>query len=643
MYCNLNFVSSLGCTSLMLLLLIGTPVLPQTKTWYFGENTGVDFSQFPPQGIDGPLSTNEGCAAVTNLNGKVIFSTDGSRIYDGLNNPIQAGLMGDKSSTHSAIIVPHPANPCERFLVFTVGSAESKNLNSGLHVTEIIAAGGNLKVSQPVKLHSMSTEKLAATTDHGKGYWLVSHDYIDTLDPAHPERGKRFYAYHVTPNTSLNNLVPVISVTGTPHSGTSPFGGNYWNSIGQMKFSKEGDKLALALYARATIDLLQFDKSSGRLFQLTRIDQFHQDQPGINIYGVEFSPNGNILYASTGYVNPTTYGRVWGFDIHTNTPNLIWDSKVEVAAWLSSNQNKYPYGALQMGPDNAIYVARNKMPFLDRISNPNDLSAPQYVQQAIALTDTCHLGLPTAIKSVDCSNSAWPCSNFAVDISVDTALCPGDSLKLGFDSVPGFQYRWNTGSRKASIYGQAGMEYRVGVTDTMGCYGTSFFTIPLSLDLTELKIPDDTALCSESRNTLSFAYPGVNYKWEDGSTYEYAPQSSEDVSVEFYSTCDTLQRIIHARVENCSCRMSIPNAFTPDRDNLNDNFELKAPCPLERYILQIYNRWGEKVFESRDINHSWNGRVGNRRGEPGVYVFKLEYEAPLSDPVYRQGSLTLLR
>lgn len=614
----------------------------QTKTWYFGEGTGVDFTQSPPAGIDGPIFTNEGCATVTNPRGKVIFSTDGENVYDAQGVKVFSGLKGDISSTHSAIIIPHPANPCERFFVFTVGSAENQSLNRGLQVCEIVSSGANLQISASTKLHENTTEKLAATPDGAGGYWLISHDYIDTAD-ALSARGRRFFAYHVTSNSSLTNLTPVISIAGTMHEGASPFGGNYWNTIGQMKFNKEGDKLALALYARAVVDIFHFEKSSGRFHFLTKIDQFQQSYPGTNVYGLEFSPNGRVLYVSTGYVNPTSYGYVWGFSMDGINSNTMWNNRQEVVRVLSIDQNKYPFGALQLGPDNAIYIARNKEPFLDKIMDPDNHSDPHYIAEAISLTDTCRLGLPTTIKSVDCSNSAWPCSYFDVDISVDTSLCEEDSLKLGFDPQPGFLYRWNTGARTSFIYGKAGQEYRVGVTDTAGCYATSFFTIPKAEDLMDLKVPEDTSFCREVRNSLSFAYPGVKYKWQDGSTYEYSIDQSEDVGVEFYSSCDTLMRIIHAELEDCSCDIHIPNAFTPNRDYVNDQFILKAPCPLEYYRLEIFNRWGEKVFESNDVNDSWDGTIGSKPAKPDTYLYLLEYESPHSDPVYEKGALTLLK
>ncbi len=621
---------------------LSTTIIAQSKTWYFGDHAGVDFSKIPAQPVDGPILTNEGCAVVTNARGNTLFSTDGRTIYNASGTPVYSGLEGDISSTHSAIIIPHPKNPCERFFVFTVGSAESQSLNAGLHVVEVELINGQINVSKSRRLHGNSTEKLAATPDGDGGYWVISHDYIDTAEAQNPQ-GRRFYAYHITSLTVLNSIYAEVKATGSVHEGTSPFGGNYWNSIGQMKFNEEGDMLALVLYEKAVVEIFRFDKKTGTLYFITRLDQFRQDYPGVSLYGLEFSPGGSVLYASTGYISPGQFSYVWSFDLSVMNPVTIWKSRKEVAVEISTNQNKYPYGALQMGPDQAIYIARNSQPFLDRINSPDNFANPGYQVEAIILNDTCRLGLPTLVKSPDCSNGAWPCSYFTVDISMDTVLCEEDSLKLGFDSIPGYTYRWNTGAKTASIYGRAGQEYRVGVTDTAGCYATSFFTIPRANRVDEIDVPMDTILCAEARNSLSFAIPGVKYKWQNGSTYEYSLEYTEDVEVEFYSSCDTVQKLIHAQLNDCSCEIAIPTAFTPDNDRLNDFYELKAPCPLDHFYLQIFNRWGEKVFESNSIDNSWNGHIGSKPAKADTYLLLLEYESPLSDPVYIQKGITLVR
>ncbi len=83
----------------------------------------------------------------------------------------------------------------------------------------------------------------------------------------------------------------------------------------------------------------------------------------------------------------------------------------------------------------------------------------------------------------------------------------------------------------------------------------------------------------------------------------------------------------------------IPNTFTPNGDGLNDFFTPSLFRPCDTYELTIFNRWGEKVFESNDVAHmEWDGRY---KGEPmpdDVYVYLLT-----GNGMYRNGTISIIR
>jgi gliding motility-associated-like protein len=69
----------------------------------------------------------------------------------------------------------------------------------------------------------------------------------------------------------------------------------------------------------------------------------------------------------------------------------------------------------------------------------------------------------------------------------------------------------------------------------------------------------------------------------------------------------------------------IPNAFTPDGDGINDVFGVTGP-PAERFLLQVYNRWGQLVFETENINERWMGnhQSGTHFVPDGVFVYLMK-------------------
>lgn len=102
-------------------------------------------------------------------------------------------------------------------------------------------------------------------------------------------------------------------------------------------------------------------------------------------------------------------------------------------------------------------------------------------------------------------------------------------------------------------------------------------------------------------------------------------------------------------------RIFIPNAFTPagkngSGDGLNDIFKIKSVSLYNyiktkdlKFIFKIYDRWGNRVFETNDYNLGWNGKIGNEDAQEGVYLYIIEAHGHDRVFFFKQGTLTLLR
>jgi len=93
-----------------------------------------------------------------------------------------------------------------------------------------------------------------------------------------------------------------------------------------------------------------------------------------------------------------------------------------------------------------------------------------------------------------------------------------------------------------------------------------------------------------------------------------------------------------------NCFIAVPSAFTPNGDGLNDflypNNALKA-INLE---FKVFNRWGQIVFESRNWQEKWNGKIGGIPQATGVYVWFLRYtHSDTGKKVFEKGTTTLIR
>ncbi|MEE9440220.1 MAG: PKD domain-containing protein, partial [Saprospiraceae bacterium] len=92
--------------------------------------------------------------------------------------------------------------------------------------------------------------------------------------------------------------------------------------------------------------------------------------------------------------------------------------------------------------------------------------------------------------------------------------------------------------------------------------------------------------------------------------------------------------------------LHVPNAFTPNNDGLNDTFKGKGYFDgFQEFTMQIWNRWGEKIYETLDPDIGWNGQKNNAgtNSPGGVYVYTIEYIGPRGGVEKLKGHVTLIR
>ena len=88
---------------------------------------------------------------------------------------------------------------------------------------------------------------------------------------------------------------------------------------------------------------------------------------------------------------------------------------------------------------------------------------------------------------------------------------------------------------------------------------------------------------------------------------------------------------------------NIPNAFSPNRDGRNDVLRVKTGDVPRSYSLLIFNRYGQKVFESRDINAGWDGTLAGQAAESGAYVYVMVITTSTGTVIKNKGTVMLMR
>lgn len=89
--------------------------------------------------------------------------------------------------------------------------------------------------------------------------------------------------------------------------------------------------------------------------------------------------------------------------------------------------------------------------------------------------------------------------------------------------------------------------------------------------------------------------------------------------------------------------LSIPNAFSPNADGLNDEFGVVANSPITDFNMMVYDRMGQQLFQTRDINAGWNGEYKGQLLPTNSYLYIISYRNSEGENKIQKGMVILVR
>ena len=367
----------------------------QNSNWHFGQGCSVSLTSGAPVVQSGSImSANEGCAALSDNNGNLLFYTNGRQVFNSANAVMPGPLLAASPiSTQAALIVQHPGNSDQYFL-FTTDTWEFSPTDLRYSIVDMSLNGGLGGITPVVNvLVNPNIREQVAATQHANGqdHWIVTHE----------ANNQEFLAYRLTPQGL--DTVPVISVLGMDYTGINRWGG--------LRFSSDCKTLAAVLGNSGGGDVVQifdFDNATGNVFYPRTVATF-ADIPGA--YSAEFSPTGTRLYV-TGY----NTAHVYQYDLNSSN---IPSTAVDIAVGYPGTKC-----GLLLANDGKLYVGNPYSSYLDVVEYPEVLGTGcGFVNNAVTLSGSCGLALP---------NQERPCMEI---ISAAPASLPQEA-HVGVHPVP---------------------------------------------------------------------------------------------------------------------------------------------------------------------------------------------------------------
>lgn len=252
-------------------------------------------------------------------------------------------------------------------------------------------------------------------------------------------------------------------------------------------------------------------------------------------------------------------------------------------------------------------------------------------------------------------------------VKSDTTLCFNSSLVIGNNSKDSAQYVWQPASGLSCTncpnpIASPSVSTTYTLTKSLcSLVSKDSITLTIYTPTASAKAGNDFTLCLGSNQRLALGIADStrysSYKWLPAglvSCDSCATPFVNSIDLSLGSVGFTLLRTecgitttatVNMTLEDCQTTYTVPNIYTPNNDDVNEvwGVAFNQIRFIKNFQLNVYNRWGQVIFESNQPNRKWDARTTS--GEPlsdGVYFYTLEFLIT-DKPIRLKGTVTLLR
>ena len=237
--------------------------------------------------------------------------------------------------------------------------------------------------------------------------------------------------------------------------------------------------------------------------------------------------------------------------------------------------------------------------------------------------------------------------------SADTITCLGTPVQLNANGASNYKWTPATGlsdAGSANPIATPAFTTLYIVSDDLGSVCTVKDSVLVTVNpLPQLLTSDDVLTCNGLPVQIS-ASGGVRYNWSPATGL-----SDPDIPNPFANPLvTTVYKVEAVGANNCIAteevkvivsagnKIYVPNAFTPNGDGLNDCFGIKGAEGATLFELAVYNRFGERIFFTKDPLQCWDGKYKSNRQPIGTYAWYLRMQSPCGD-VDQKGTISIVK
>lgn len=286
--------------------------------------------------------------------------------------------------------------------------------------------------------------------------------------------------------------------------------------------------------------------------------------------------------------------------------------------------------------------------FIEYIWNNN---LPGYNNYTISQAGSYFVSVVDSIGCIGISDTItigfYPDPEIFID-PTDPVICHGEEILLtvsGAETYSWFPNSYLSDSADNSVIANPPetITYTIEGTDDKGCKGYNTVTIEVVPE-PQMFLNDSAYVCTGETVRLSPGYSFSSYLWKDGTSLPYIDIMKPGT---YWVEIDHEGCIANDTIILLPCsEIWVPNSFTPNGDGINDVFKAFGSGNIKEFKMIIFNRWGTKIFESKNIQIGWNGSYKGKPVPEGTYVWSIFFKPTgnySAEILTKSGNISLLK